>query len=136
VRWLTGVLAEPYGLGTILVMHHPPIAPDLRLQQAVMLRDAPELEAAIRDTDVRVILCGHFHLQLAGLLGTVPVVVTPAVLGRIDLTGGPGVERAVYGGAATVVELGAGHGPTSYVLHAREPRAGQAVYEAAVGDPG
>ncbi|MEU1618874.1 hypothetical protein ABZ479_16460 [Streptomyces sp. NPDC005722] len=78
---------------------------------------------------MRLVLCGHFHLQLFGHLGPVPVWVTPGVLSRIDLTGPQGTERAVRGASSTLVDLGGPYAPLFHVLHARDPRAGETVYE-------
>jgi 3',5'-cyclic-AMP phosphodiesterase len=127
--WLTELLATPAELGTALVMHHPPIALDTPVQQALMLQNASALGAAIEGSDVRVVLCGHFHHQMTGRLGQTPVVVTPGVINRNDLTTAPRTERAVLGASATVVELGASQSPLSYVLHARDPEIGRTAYE-------
>jgi hypothetical protein len=78
---------------------------------------------------VRLILTGHFHLQLFGLLAGVPVWVTPGVVTRIDLTAAVGHERAVRGASATLVELGGPQSPLLHVLHARDPHAGETAHE-------
>jgi 3',5'-cyclic AMP phosphodiesterase CpdA len=127
--WLREVLAEPAPNGTILAFHHPPIALDVEVQRALGLRNAGDLAEAIRGKDVRLILCGHFHLQIFGHLELTPVWVTPGVVNRIDLTAVPGTERAVRGASATVVDLGGPHSPLLHVLHARDPHVGQTVYE-------
>jgi hypothetical protein len=87
-----------------------------------------ELVDTIRGSDVRLILCGHFHLQIFGFLETAPVWVTPGVVSRVDLTAAPRTERAVRGASATLVQLGA-HGPLFRTLHARDLQAGETVYE-------
>ncbi|MFD5570623.1 metallophosphoesterase family protein [Streptomyces cadmiisoli] len=127
--WLRGVLGAPAPHGTVLVFHHPPINLDVEVQQALGLRNPSELLDTIRDSDVRIILCGHFHLQIFGFLETVPVWVTPGVVSRVDLTAAPGTERAVRGASATLVQLGTAQGPLFHTLHARDPQAGETVYE-------
>jgi Icc protein len=128
--WLRDVLREPAAQGTVLAFHHPPISLDVSSTQAVFgLRDPGGLAEAIRGSDVRVILTGHFHLQLLGFLASVPVWVTPGVVNRIDLTTAPGTERAVRGASASLVELGGPTGPLFHTLHARDPRAHETVYE-------
>lgn len=127
--WLRDVLRTPAPHGTVLVFHHPPITLDVEVQQALGLQNPSELAQVIRGSDVRLILCGHFHLQIFGFLETTPVWVTPGVVTRVDLTAAPGTERAVRGASATLVELGATHGPLFHTLHARDPQVGQAVYE-------
>ncbi|KKD07393.1 metallophosphoesterase [Streptomyces sp. WM6386] len=127
--WLRGVLATPSPNGTVLAFHHPPFALDNPLQQLFGLRNPVDLAAAVRGTDVKVILTGHFHLQLCGLLESVPVWVTPGVVNRIDLTTAPGTERAVRGASASLVVLGGAAGPLFHTYHARDPRAHETVYE-------
>ncbi|MFD2077969.1 3',5'-cyclic AMP phosphodiesterase CpdA [Actinopolymorpha cephalotaxi] len=127
--WLREVLAEPAAAGTVLVLHHPPIAvPTSPIMDTVNLRNAGDLADAVQGTDVHAILCGHFHLQLSGLLRGIPVWVTPGVVTRIDFTAPPRWERAVVGAGATVVDLGGPASPLFHVLHARDPRAGEQVY--------
>lgn len=130
LAWLREVLATPALHGTVLALHHPPIALDVETQRVFGLRNPSALAEAIRGTDVRVVLTGHFHLQLFGLLEAIPVWVTPGVVNRIDLTTPPGTERAVRGASASLVELGDGvSGPMFHTFHARDPRAHETVYE-------
>ena len=127
--WLREVLAAPAPAGTVLAFHHPPIARDVAVQRALGLRNADEVAAVIRGTDVRLVLTGHFHLQLSGQWAGVPVWVTPGVVSRVDATAPVGTERAVRGAAATVVDLGGPASPLLHVVHARDPRAGETVYD-------
>ncbi len=129
VGWLRETLATPAPRGTVLAFHHPPIALDNEVQQKLGLLDAAGLAAAIRGSDVRLILTGHFHLQLFGLLESVPVWVTPGVINRFDLTAAPGAERAVRGASATLVDLGRAQSPMMHVLHARDPHTGETAHE-------
>ncbi|SNY49901.1 metallophosphoesterase family protein [Paractinoplanes atraurantiacus] len=130
LTWLRSVLAQPAPNGSIVAFHHPPVAvPGVAVQSAVGLHNGPELAAAIGGSDVRLILCGHFHLQLFGLLTGIPVWVTPGVVTRIDLTATPGTERAVRGASASVIDLGGPHSPVFHTLHARDPHTGRTAYE-------
>jgi 3',5'-cyclic-AMP phosphodiesterase len=128
LRWLREVLATPHSQGSVVVLHHPPVAVAGTVQEHVGLRDPDELAAALDGTDVRIVLCGHYHLQLAGRLGDVPVWVSPGVVTRIDLTAPRGLERAVRGAGAGVVDLDGPGAPLCHTVHARDPRAGQQVY--------
>ncbi|AKJ15323.1 metallophosphoesterase [Streptomyces incarnatus] len=130
LHWLRGVLATPAAHGTVVALHHPPIALDVEVQQALGLANAQELGDTIRGTDVELVLCGHFHLQLLGRLEQATVWITPGVVSRVDLTARPGTERAVHGPSASLVRLGTPHGPLIHTLHARDPRLGETVYEA------
>lgn len=127
--WLRELLRTPAEHGTTVVLHHPPVALDNALQRALGLGNPADLADAVRGSDVRLILCGHFHLQIMGYLEAVPVWVTPGVVNRVDLTGPAGTERAVRGASATLVDLGSPYGPLFHTLHARDPRAGETVYE-------
>ncbi|MFC8092030.1 metallophosphoesterase family protein [Streptomyces sp. NPDC127178] len=128
--WLKAVLSTPAEQGTVLALHHPPIALDISATQPHFgLRDPAELATAIRGSDVQVVLTGHYHLQLLGFLAAVPVWVTPGVVNRIDLTAAPGTERVVRGASASLVELGGADGPLFHTFHARDPRAHETVYE-------
>ncbi|MGW2519980.1 metallophosphoesterase [Streptomyces sp. NPDC001617] len=132
LAWLRVVLSEPAERGTVLAFHHPPISLDISATQPVFgLRDPEDLAAVIRGSDVRVVLTGHYHLQLFGMLESVPVWVTPGIVNRIDLTTAPGTERAVRGASASLVELGGdgAAGPMFHTFHARDPRAHETVYE-------
>ncbi|MET7566968.1 metallophosphoesterase [Streptomyces sp. NPDC005492] len=127
--WLKEELRTPSEHGTVLAFHHPPVTLDVPSQRAFGLRNPGELADAIRGSDVRVILTGHFHLQLFGFLEATPVWVTPGVVNRIDLTTAYGTERAVRGASASLVELGGETGPMFHTFHARDPRAHETVYQ-------
>jgi 3',5'-cyclic-AMP phosphodiesterase len=127
--WLREVLSEASPQGTVLAFHHPPIALDVEVEHALGLQNARDLAGAIRHTDVHLILCGHFHHQLFGYLESAAVCVTPGVVSRVDLTAAAGTERAVRGASATIVHLGTPQSPLLHVLHARDPQAGETVYE-------
>lgn len=126
VDGLRDVLRAPAPQGTLIALHHPPIG--WSPWAAASLQDPHVLAGLLRDSDVRAVLCGHAHAQVAGALGGVPVWVGPGVVTRIDLTSAPTVVRAVRGSAATVIDLHEGQGPVFHVIHARDPRAGEQVY--------
>jgi Icc protein len=135
LAWLRDVLAEPAPHGSVLAFHHPPVAvPGVAVQESIGLRNGPELAGVIGGTDVRLVLCGHFHLQLFGMLAGVPVWVTPGVVTRVDLTATPGTERAVKGASASLIDLGGPHSPVFHTLHARDPHAGETAYELGAGE--
>ncbi|WP_128428709.1 metallophosphoesterase family protein [Streptomyces cyaneus] len=129
LTWLRGVLEEPAPHGTVLVFHHPPITLDVEVQRSLGLRNPADLADAIRGSDVQLILCGHFHLQIFGYLESSAVWVTPGVVSRIDLTAPARTERAVRGASATLVQLGTPTSPMFHTLHARDPQVGETVYE-------
>jgi 3',5'-cyclic AMP phosphodiesterase CpdA len=129
LAWLGSVLAEPAPAGSVVVVHHPPIALSAAPWMATDgLRNAEAFGDVLAGTDVHAVLCGHFHLQLAGSLRGVPVSVTPGVVTRLDLTTRPHLWRGVKGAGATVVELGTAGAPLFHAVQARDPHAGEPVY--------
>jgi 3',5'-cyclic-AMP phosphodiesterase len=126
---LAGILHDPAPAGTIVALHHPPVyTASAPWTIEAGLRNRDELAAAIADSDVVAVLCGHFHLQLTGRLGAATVWATPGVVTRIDLTAPPQVVRAVHGASATVVDLGGPFAPSFHLVHARDPQVGEQVY--------
>jgi 3',5'-cyclic AMP phosphodiesterase CpdA len=128
LEWLGEVLAEPAPAGSIVVLHHPPALLDIDFLATISLRNALELGAVIAGTDVRAVLCGHFHLQVTGSLNGVPVWSTPGVVTRLDATAPRYLVRAVLGAGASIVDLGGPYSPVFHVLEARDPQVGQQVF--------
>jgi len=78
-EWLASVLATPAPHGTVLAMHHPPIAiPMLPAAAIIELDDQERLAETLRGTDVRMILGGHFHYSSYGTFAGIPVSVASA----------------------------------------------------------
>ncbi len=127
LTWLRDVLATPASLGTLVVLHHPPIAVPGHPLHATGLQDPAGLADAVAGTDVVAVLCGHCHHQMSGQLAGVPVWVSPGVVTRIDTTAPEHLMRGVLGAGATVIDLGDGP-PVFRTLQARDPHAGQPVY--------
>ncbi|MCX4744413.1 metallophosphoesterase [Kitasatospora sp. NBC_01287] len=127
--WLREVLSVPAPQGSVLVLHHPPVALDVEVQRGLGLQNPEELAEVVRGSDVRIVLCGHYHLQLLGFLAGVPTWVTPGVVSRVDLTAPVGTERAVRGAGASLIELGGPHSPLIHTLQARDPHSGEPVYD-------
>ncbi len=126
--WLGTLLAEPAPAGSIVALHHPPIALESPDVSSVVLQNPQELGQVIAGTDVRAVLTGHLHFQAGGFLAGVPVWVTPGIVTRIDLTAPPHLLRAVKGAGASVVDLGGPSSPMFHTLYARDPAAGEQVY--------
>lgn len=128
--WLSDVLARPAERGTTLVFHHPPVTLDVGVQHALGLQDVEELVTVIEDSDVDLVLCGHFHQQILGTLASAQVWVTPGVVNRIDhVTGEDGTELAVRGASATLLDLDVPSAPLVRTVHARDPHVGEVVYQ-------
>lgn len=89
LSWLSEQLADPAPHGTVLAMHHPPIATHLQLMTIIELADQHLLAEAIQGTDVRTILAGHYHYAAHSTLGSVPVSVAASTCYVIDPAADP-----------------------------------------------
>lgn len=98
IDWLRAQLAVPVLHGTVLAMHHPPIATHLQLMTIIELADQHLLAAAIANSDVRAILAGHYHYSAHSLLGSVPVSVAASTCYSIDPAADPRGLRGYDGG--------------------------------------
>ena len=105
-RLRTALAGEPAPHGTVVVLHHPPLPAPTALHEALQLRNPGALADAIRDSDVRVVLAGHYHHHFAGALAGVPVLVAPGVANDTDVAGPWSEEAAFVDSGALVVDLG------------------------------
>jgi 3',5'-cyclic-AMP phosphodiesterase len=86
IGYLRSEIATPAPDGTVVALHHPPIPSPIRPMSRMALRDPERLRGAIAGSDVRLVLCGHNHHEAFGMLGTVPVWVSPATAYRLETT--------------------------------------------------
>jgi 3',5'-cyclic AMP phosphodiesterase CpdA len=112
--YLTSELETPAPDGTVVALHHPPIASPIRPMAEMSLCDPERLRDAIAGSDVRIVLCGHTHHQAMGTLGAIPVWVSPASAYRADTTSTQ-VFRGVPGTAFSRIDL-SGDGLTVTVI--------------------
>lgn len=109
--YLRAELAAPAPDGTIVALHHPPLPSPVAPMSAMALRDPDRLRDAIAISDVRIVLCGHFHHEALGMLGATPVWVSPAAAYRND-TASTQAFRDIHATAFSRIDLGAaGDGP-------------------------
>jgi Icc protein len=121
LRYLSSELAEPAPDGTIVAMHHPPISSPIEPMARMALRHPGRLRDAIAGSDVRLVLCGHSHHEAFGMLGAIPVWVSPAIAYRLDVTS-TGAFRGVPGTAFSGIRLGDGdEGPVVTVYPVTAP---------------
>ncbi|WP_337062569.1 metallophosphoesterase family protein [Kineococcus sp. G2] len=103
---LREVLAEPAPLGSVVVVHHPPLPAPTVLHEGLKLQGPQRLLDAIAGTDVRAVLSGHYHHPyVATLPGGLTAVVAPGVANRTDVLVEHGSERAVRGSGACLVDV-------------------------------
>jgi 3',5'-cyclic AMP phosphodiesterase CpdA len=103
--WVREVLRKPAPGGTVLVVHHPPVPAATALLAALELKNPEQLLEVCRDTDVRLILCGHYHHPMSTEFGGIPVVVAPGIANTSDALAPAGTERATVGSGFAVVEV-------------------------------
>lgn len=96
--WLAGVLAVPAPRGTIVAMHHAPIATPLALMDVLELRGQDELAEVVRGSDVRLFLGGHLHYATHGSFAGIPVSVAGATAYTMDLSAPPRELVGIDGG--------------------------------------
>lgn len=103
--WLGHMLAAPAQHGTLVVLHHPPIPATTISQRGSGLQDPDKLLAVLQGTDVRGIVAGHYHHQVSGMLGHIPVWVSGAASYNFDLLSEASRLRGMADGWATVIDL-------------------------------
>lgn len=81
LEFLADALATPAAHGTVIVMHHPPIAAQTDLLQALALGDddAARFWEIVEGSDVRAVLSGHYHVPIVEFVRGIPVIVAPGV---------------------------------------------------------
>lgn len=87
LTWLDQQLSTPAPHGTLVALHHPPIATPIDLMGVIELEDQPALARVIAGRDVRGILAGHLHYSSFSTFAGIPVSVCAASCYTIDLLG-------------------------------------------------
>ncbi len=105
LHWLADELSRPAPLGTLLVLHHPPLPSPVPTVHLLRLRHADRLNSVLSGSDVRLIVTGHAHHTSAGLLGAIPVWVSPALAYRVDAMSPSGRLRGIEGAGFTRLDL-------------------------------
>lgn len=97
LAWLEGVLETRAPLGSILVLHHPPVPAFLDLAVTVELRDQERLARALAGSDVRAIVGGHTHHAVSSTFAGIPVHTAPSLAYTQDLLVESGGRRGQDG---------------------------------------
>jgi 3',5'-cyclic AMP phosphodiesterase CpdA len=98
LAWLDAELREAAPEGTILAMHHAPIATPLSLMDVLELRGQDALADVVRGRDIRMILGGHLHYATNGMFAGIPVTVAGATAYTMDLSAPPHELVGIDGG--------------------------------------
>ena len=91
--------------GTILALHHPPIASPAGALHDLQLRDPDRLAAVIRGSDIRAILCGHDHHVSSSMFAGIPVWIAPSMAYTVDALGAEDRLRGTSDGGITIIEI-------------------------------
>jgi Icc protein len=105
LSWLRGLVATPAENGTVIVLHHPPVAAETVLLNALQLRNPEDLLDALVGSDVRLILAGHYHYPLVDQVANIPVVISAGVANLGNILGEGGSESAFTGSGASIIRL-------------------------------
>jgi 3',5'-cyclic-AMP phosphodiesterase len=127
LSWLTDVLSDPAPLGTLVVLHHPPIPGPIEIMNEIGLRAPEQLAAVLAGTDVSMVLAGHAHHTSAGTLAGIPVWVGTATAYQMDVAAGArGTVRGRSGSSYSRIDItSAGPVATNVAL----PGGGEVLYE-------
>jgi len=90
LAWLREELREPFGRGTVLALHHPPVPSPLPALARACLADAADLAGVLAGSDVRLVLAGHYHHAMSATFAGVPVAVGPSLAYQQVMNAGPG----------------------------------------------
>lgn len=120
--WLRAELASPWGMGTVIALHHSPVPSPLPTLSRTGLRDAAAFARAIAGSDVRIILAGHYHHPMSATFAGIPVSVGPSLAYHQIMNAGPdtvsGHDLAMF----SLVQLADGQVSTAPVsLHSDSP---------------
>lgn len=76
--WLDRLLSVAAPKGTVVLLHHPPLESFSAALAGRGLENPEALAALVAGSDVRAILCGHYHQSGASQLLNTPVFMAPA----------------------------------------------------------
>lgn len=76
--WLDRLLSVSAPKGTLLLLHHPPLESFSPALSGRGLENPEELASLVAGSDVRAILCGHYHQTGTSQLLNTPVFMAPA----------------------------------------------------------
>ena len=132
IQWLRDVLATPAAgdRGTVLAIHHPPLVAATAMLQSLDLDELEVLAGVLEDTDVRIVLAGHYHHEMTSRIGAVPVHVAPGITNVVDPITAGEREGSLALSGASIIELAG----TADPAHDAAPRVFTSVFPNA-GDP-
>ncbi|UOQ60096.1 metallophosphoesterase [Leucobacter rhizosphaerae] len=122
LEWLADELAIPAQAGTIVALHHAPIASPLPTLRRQGLANADALLDVLAGTDVRAILAGHYHHSLSASVQGIPVFVGPSLAYHQVMDAGPDAVAGHDSPMFSLVQFtSAGVSASTIALHSPEP---------------
>lgn len=103
--WLADLLATPFGAGTVVALHHPPVPSPLPGLGHAALADSTELLDVLAGSDVRAVLAGHYHHPLTAIRRGIPITVAPSLAYHQVMSEPPGQVSGYDQAMAAIVEL-------------------------------
>jgi 3',5'-cyclic AMP phosphodiesterase CpdA len=93
LEWLEAELARDSDSPVIVAMHHPPVATGMyEFDEEIPLAAADREALAQIDGRVDLVVAGHIHLAIRGMIGARPVFVSPSVYLQAELDLRPGAR--------------------------------------------
>ncbi|MCL2515427.1 MAG: metallophosphoesterase [Microbacteriaceae bacterium] len=126
---LRDILAAPAEHGSIVVLHHAPVAAWTPLLRALELQRPDAVLAACGAGDVRLVLAGHYHHPVATVAAGIPVIVAPGVTNTTDVAPPPGHERASAGSGFALIDVPASGEPAATFVTAPAPGDGRLLFD-------
>lgn len=90
LAWLRSALAEPFGIGTVVALHHPPLPSPLPSLAKQSLVNGDALMTLLAGTDARLVLAGHFHHPMWASHSGIPISVGPSLVYQQVMDAVPG----------------------------------------------
>ncbi len=105
LEWLDGELSQPEPcLGTVIVLHHPPVNTGATWVDGFKLIDGADLLEVIKDHPVQGLLNGHTHYPSVNRFGNTISATAPGVANLIDPSSQNGLRYA-YGAGFNMVSI-------------------------------
>ncbi len=100
-------LSSPFGIGTVVALHHPPLGSPVPTLAQAGLAHADTLLDALAGGDVRIVLAGHFHHALSATVRGVPISVGPSLAYHQVMNAGPDLVSGHDASLFSLVHLSA-----------------------------
>lgn len=102
---LSAELRTPSEHGTVLVVHHSPISSPVTSLIGRGMEEVNGFAAAIANSDVRLILTGHYHHVQSGMFNGVPVWTSPALANHTRTNPDVGTASALVQSGFSFISL-------------------------------